>query len=153
MKGRKPKPTTLKLVTGNPGRRPLNENEPIPEGDLETPPDWFTVDQADAWAYAIENAPLGLLKKIDRGALVVWVVASDLHRRATLALNGELICKGSNGTEYQSPHLAVANRQALIMLKAAAELGFTPSSRTRISVSPYAANETNNKKGGLAKFR
>lgn len=29
-RGRKPKPTALKLLEGNPGKRPINANEPIP---------------------------------------------------------------------------------------------------------------------------
>ena len=32
--GRKPKPTALKLLTGNPGKRPLPENEPQPKGEV-----------------------------------------------------------------------------------------------------------------------
>ncbi len=31
MRGRRPKATRLKVLTGNPGRRPLNANEPRPE--------------------------------------------------------------------------------------------------------------------------
>ncbi len=38
MRDRKPKPTYLKLITGNPGGRPLNVDEPEPEGDLRDPP-------------------------------------------------------------------------------------------------------------------
>jgi len=30
MRGRKSKPTSLKKLEGNPGKRPLNLNEPIP---------------------------------------------------------------------------------------------------------------------------
>ena len=30
MRGRRPKPTRLKMLTGNPGKRPLNGNEPRP---------------------------------------------------------------------------------------------------------------------------
>lgn len=30
-RGRKPKPTELKLLEGNPAKRPLNKNEPNPE--------------------------------------------------------------------------------------------------------------------------
>ncbi|HZK10243.1 MAG TPA: phage terminase small subunit P27 family, partial [Clostridia bacterium] len=30
-RGRKPKPTALKVLEGNPGKRPLNKNEPQPE--------------------------------------------------------------------------------------------------------------------------
>ncbi|MGH7717148.1 MAG: phage terminase small subunit P27 family, partial [Vulcanimicrobiaceae bacterium] len=45
MAGRKPKPTHLKLVAGNPGKRPPNENEPQPEGDLEDAPEGLTPSQ------------------------------------------------------------------------------------------------------------
>ena len=31
MRGRKPKPTALKVLEGNPGKRPLNKKEPQPE--------------------------------------------------------------------------------------------------------------------------
>jgi hypothetical protein len=34
MRGRKPKPTYLKLLNGNPGKRPLNEQEPKPQPAL-----------------------------------------------------------------------------------------------------------------------
>ena len=36
-KGRKPKPTALKVLEGNPGKRPLNLYEPSPEGEM---PEW-----------------------------------------------------------------------------------------------------------------
>ena len=31
MKGRKPKPTRLKVISGNPGKRPINDSEPDPD--------------------------------------------------------------------------------------------------------------------------
>ena len=31
MRGRRPNPTRLKLLTGNPGKRPLNPDEPKPQ--------------------------------------------------------------------------------------------------------------------------
>jgi len=65
MPGRKPKPTYLKIVAGNPGRRPLNKSEPRPVGTLETPPDWLTEDQKAGWRYVIEHSPRGLLKRLD----------------------------------------------------------------------------------------
>ena len=37
-RGRKPKPTALKVLEGNPGKRPLNDHEPIPpKGELKCP--------------------------------------------------------------------------------------------------------------------
>ena len=136
MRGGKPIPTHLKIVAGNPGKRPLNQNEPKPAGNLDTAPEWLTEAQQACWRYAIEHAPSGLLKRLDSAALVVWVVAEDLHRQATekLARSGLVIKTPLTGHPMQSPYLGIVNRQALIMMKAAAELGFTPSSRTRIHV-------------------
>src|SRR2546430_8262758 len=34
MRGRRPKPTRIKALTGNPGKRPLNPHEPRPEPAL-----------------------------------------------------------------------------------------------------------------------
>ena len=37
-RGRKPKPTALKVLEGNPGKRPLNDREPVPpKATLEMP--------------------------------------------------------------------------------------------------------------------
>jgi P27 family predicted phage terminase small subunit len=136
MKGRKPKPTHLKIVGGNAGKRKLNASEPTPEGDLCDPPDWLTEDQAVGWKYAIQHSPNGLLKNLDRSALVVWVVAEDLHRQASVAVaKFGLVTKSPvKGDPMQNPYLAIVNRQATIMMKAAAELGFTPSSRSRVAI-------------------
>ncbi len=38
MRGRRPKPTALKLIAGNPGKRPLNRNEPKPAHSVPTCP-------------------------------------------------------------------------------------------------------------------
>jgi P27 family predicted phage terminase small subunit len=135
MRGRKPIPTQLKELHGNPGKTALPKAEPKPVGDLTEPPEWLSAQQKAGWAYALLNAPPSLLRRIDRGALVVWVVAEDLHRQAVTKQNetGALIVRASaNGGTMQSPYLPVINRQGLIMMKAASELGFTPVSRPRV---------------------
>lgn len=145
MRGRKPKPTHLKVLAGNPGRRPLNKSEPKPEGDLFDAPEWMTESQRAGWAYAIANAPGGLLKMLDRSTLTIWVVAEDLHRQASEAVAklGILIKSPVKGEPMQNPYVAVLNKQAAIMLKASAELGFTPASRSRISMGATGAQDDN----------
>lgn len=134
-RGRKPKPTALKLVEANPGKRPINKREPKPRGNLYDPPDWLTDDQRKGWEYAIECAPFGLLKRVDRSTLVAWVIAEDLHKQAVEKLNnGAMLIKTPNGMPVQSPFLSIVNKQAQIMLKAAAEMGFTPASRSRVEI-------------------
>lgn len=119
----------------NKGRKP-NKTEPKPVGNLSDAPDFFSPAQKAGWEYALNCAPPGLLKRLDRGALVAWVIAEDLHRQATIGQNkvGQLLVRAApeSNTLIQSPYLPVINRQALIMLKAASELGFTPVSRPRI---------------------
>jgi phage terminase small subunit len=49
--------------------------------------------------------------------------------------------KSPQGFPIQSPYLAIANRQAEIMMRIASEFGFTPASRSRIS-TPSKAEPT-----------
>ena len=106
----------------------------MPAGDLADVPEWMTDTQKAGWRYAIENSPHGLLKRLDRSVLVVWVVAEDLHRDAAekVAKFGSVIKSPGTGAPVASPYLAILNKQALIMLKAASEMGFTPVSRSRV---------------------
>ena len=136
MKGRKPVPTHLKVIRGNPGKRKLNKNEPLPIGDLVDAPEWMAESQRQSWNYAVENAPKGLLKKLDRSVLVAWTVAEDLHRRSSEQVEkfGILTKAPNTGLPMQSPYLPVVNKQAQIMLKAAELLGFTPASRSRVQI-------------------
>lgn len=143
MRGRKPKPLHLRLVEGNRGRRPVNQREPKPAGDLAGAPGWFTDEQRAVWRYAIDHAPAGLLKHLDGHTLAIWCIAAEMHQRAVVsqatidAAGGlPLLSRSPEGYTIQSPYLPIINKQAAIMLKAAAELGFTPSSRSRITVQP-----------------
>ena len=145
-RGTKPRPTYLKIVAGNPGRRELNMDEPIPEGDLSSAPDWMTPSQKEGWDFAIKHAPPGLLKQLDQSVLAVWVIAEDTHRQAAIrvARTGLLVKTPNTNEPVQSPYLPIQNKQAMIMLKAAAEMGFTPSSRSQISVQAPRGNAFSN---------
>lgn len=146
MRGRKPLPSHLHLVRGTGKERARGARggrEPRPAGNLKACPDWFTLEQREAWDYAIAHAPGGLLKKLDRDVLAVWVVAADLWRQAVRAQAQvdagktlPLLTKTPNGMAQQSPYVGIISKQSQIMLKAAAELGFTPSARSRIEIDP-----------------
>lgn len=141
MRGRKPKPTHLKEVAGNPGKRPLNKDEPQPEGELFEPPADLPDIGKVLWTQAIADAPPGLLRRLDSRILFAWCMAAALHSQAAheVATLGALVKTKRNKELIQNPYLAVMNRQAQIMLRAAAEMGFTPSSRSRVSTAPRGA--------------
>jgi P27 family predicted phage terminase small subunit len=136
MRGRKPKPSFLKLVHGS--RKPIRKNEPKPKGDLLHAPDWLDGKQREEWTYAIANTPAGMLKRIDRAPLVAYVVHACAFREATEQLNKTpLLVRGwRKNSPVQNPLIRVRARESLLMLKACAELGFSPASRTRVEASP-----------------
>lgn len=90
MRGRKPKPTNLKILAGNPGRRPLPDGEPCPDAVLPTPPDFLDDQALREWErIAPELHQLGLLTRLDRAALAAycqsyahWIKAETALRAA-----------------------------------------------------------------------
>ncbi len=143
MAGRKPLPTSIKKIKGTLQKCRTNTREPKPIGDLVEPPDYMTDGAKSAWRYAIQCAPPNLLKQLDASVLEVWACAADLYRRAQqgLAETGLLVKAPMTGVLMQSPYLAIANKQAQIMTKAGVEMGFTPSSRSKINMPDEPKDE------------
>jgi len=143
MAGRKPLPTVIKKLKGTLQKCRTQANEPQPQGDLVEPPDYMSDGAKQAWCYAIDSAPEHLLRRLDMSVLEVWSCAADLYRKAQIGITktGLLIKAPNTGVPMQSPYLAIANKQAQIMTKAAVEMGFTPASRSRISLPPEAASD------------
>jgi P27 family predicted phage terminase small subunit len=134
MRGRKPTPTRLKVLTGNPGKRPLNAMELNPQPAVpDCPPELGPLARREWDRLVGELAPLRLLTHLDRAALAAYCGAYALWAEATEAIQkfGTMI-KSPSGYPVQSPYLAVANRQTEIMMRIASEFGFTPVSRSRI---------------------
>src|SRR5215469_12484602 len=87
MRGRRPRPTHLKLVTGNPGRRPLNDAEPRPATGLPAAPAELTADAKTEWQRVARRLhALGLLTTVDRAALAAYCQAWGRWRQAERAL-------------------------------------------------------------------
>lgn len=136
MRGRRPKPTRLKVLTGNPGKRPLNKNEPRPAPSVpECPPELGPAAQREWTRLVKELATLNMITSLDRAALATYCGAYALWAEATEAIQkfGAMV-KSPAGYPMQSPYISIANRQAEIMMRIASEFGFTPASRSRISV-------------------
>lgn len=139
--GVRKKPIDLKVLrmTGAKAARLLSKKTPTP-GALVDPPEWFTPDQKADWEYAIENAPVNVLRRIDKAVLAGFIVAQDAHRRASIEIQRELVVASpKQSLPIQNAYLPIVNRQYLLMLKAANELGFSPTSRARIDAGNPAA--------------
>ena len=81
-----------------------------------------------------ELGKLKLVTNLDRAALAAYCGAYALWSEATEAIQkfGTMV-KSPSGYPIQSPYLAIANRQAELMMRISAEFGFTPASRSRIA--------------------
>lgn len=76
MAGRKPKPTHLKLLEGNPGKRALNKNEPKPKVKVPSCPRHLVGEARKEWRrISKELLTLNLLTEIDRAALAAYCQA------------------------------------------------------------------------------
>jgi phage terminase small subunit len=115
MRGRKPTPTHLKLVRGNPGRRPLNPSEPKPKLGCEKPK-FLKGRAARVWdEYAPTLERLGLLTSVDGPMLAAWCL---------------LVAKMERDFE------SMTATQIAQMRGLAASFGLEPSARARLSVKP-----------------
>jgi P27 family predicted phage terminase small subunit len=126
----------MKLLTGNPGKRPMNMHEPKPAPAIpDCPAELGEVARREWDRLASELGRLKLLTPLDRAALAAYCGAYALWAEAMEAIRkyGTMV-KSPSGYPIQSPYVSIANRQAEIMMRYASEFGFTPASRSRISM-------------------
>jgi P27 family predicted phage terminase small subunit len=126
------------VLTGNPGKRALNTNEPRPDVAIpDCPPELGPVAQREWKRLVDELIALRHLTNLDRAALAAYCGAYAMWAEATEAIQkyGSMV-KSPTGYPIQSPYVSIANRQAEIMMRIASEFGFTPASRSRISTPP-----------------
>jgi P27 family predicted phage terminase small subunit len=134
--GRPPKPTKLKILEGNPGRRPLNTNEPQPTPDIPTRPEWLNAEAKREWGRVVpELHRLGLLTVVDRGALARYCQAWGRMVQAEKAIDE----KGStfetaNGYPQIRPEVTIAQKYSALCARICVEFGFTPSARGRLTI-------------------
>lgn len=145
MRGRKPISKKLHELHGHPGKGNATGSkkfEPIATTPLDDPPTTMSDDQQKIWRYAMEHCPLDVVRAIDKAALKLYCAAADAHDKASykVATLGLFLKRGS--VETINPYLAVMDRQAILLLKAITELGFSPVARARLRGSIPAPRAT-----------
>jgi len=133
-RGRKPKPTALKLLEGNPGKRPINVNEPIPpKGDIKCP-SWLLPEAKKEWkrlAPALEA--MGVLTMADEKAFCGYCQAYARWKEAEEFITQDgSIFKTPSGYVQQVPQVSIAQQNLKIMQSFCSEFGLTPATRARI---------------------
>lgn len=143
----RPVPTVLKLARNNPGKRPINKNEPKAElATLDLPEGFQLSDIGKAqWKNVAPHLiNSGLLTVLDKPALALyceacarWIDANDNVRKYGT------VVKAPSGFPVQSPYLAIANKAFDQMKSILVEFGMTPSSRTKVTVNQDTSDADN----------
>jgi P27 family predicted phage terminase small subunit len=151
-RGFPPKPTRLKILSGEKHKDRINTREPQPRAGIPSMPSWLSTEAKVEWRRIVpELKRLQLITLIDRTALAAYCQAHAELARATKLIdkdgllltidmfsrNGELL------GQRVVPNPAIKlQRDAFQRVKQfIAEFGLTPSSRSRIQV-PMKAEET-----------
>ena len=156
--GRRPKPTALKVLQGNPGKRPLNAAEPQPPAGAIEKPVGLSAGAGLIWD---ELAPIcvtmGTLTTAD---LRPFGKLCELEATAVQASSQKdapgfgmfTLSEDYNGAAKVGVHAAIkVERETAVALRPYYDyFGMTPSSRARIQV-PKKAEEPASKWAGALK--
>jgi P27 family predicted phage terminase small subunit len=133
MAGRRPKPTAVKDLTGNPGHRPLNGTEPQPKPSTARAPRGLGIDGARFWhKYAPALAGLGVLTAVDEPALEMAAEHYEVAIRAAHQLHDEeLTVEGRDGPK-KNPLTQILRDNSTALRSWLTEFGMTPASRSKL---------------------
>jgi len=143
--GRRPQPTALKVLRGNPGKRKPNPHEPVPPAGEVTTPRTLSQGARRVWA---ELAPIALAMRT--------LTTADVRAFATLCELQATLTKASRQKDSKVPDLAAAavkleKEMAPIIRPYYALFGLEPVSRARIAVPKDTPDEPVSKWAGVLK--
>ncbi len=151
-RGRKAKPTKLKLLTGNPGKRALNERGPQPTlvASLPKPPRHLSPAGREEWL-RVGSLLLRtrVLTEADLTALSAYatVYGRWMTAECEIKRKGILVpASPRSKIKVQNLMLPVANKAFQQMAQLLGEFGLTPSSRTRVVAADASQDVEERKK-------
>ena len=141
MRGPKPVPTALKVARGNPSHRKLNHDEPQP-GALDTACPDELIDPVARAEWKRRIVPAVSSGQIAAADFVCAVAHCDLwatwqSQLTDAARDKHVVYVGKNGYPIPNTARVMSQKTLLIFLKVDAELGFSPTSRSRVTVGNH----------------
>ena len=124
-RGRKPTPTAIKELEGNPGKRALNDKEPKPMKKAPACPKWLEPEAKKEWRrLAKKMEALGVLTEVDMAAFAGYCQAYARWKQAEERITDRgLVIRTPSG--YPQQYLRLMNQFA-------EQFGLTPAARSRI---------------------
>lgn len=134
MRGRKPLPDNVKILRGNPGKRPIPVRPHAPAPGLPEPPDHLTPEGRAEWdRLAPELHAVGLLSGRYRAAFALYcqTYARVVEAERVLAKQGAVL-RSKQNTQMKNTWLTILRDERDALIKLCAEFGLTPSSIVRV---------------------
>ena len=146
---RTPKPTNLKILEGNPGKRPLPINEVSPLPIADACPEWLSESAKAVWnEFAPRLERLKLLTEADSLDFQNLCIHAGLLRDAYMKIREmPLTMQTESGYEMQRPEIGIINNSTRIIATLSAKFGMSPVDRVGL-VDPRA-DEKKSKMSGL----
>ena len=132
--GRKPKPSAIKILEGNPGKRPLNEYEPKPLKKAPPCPKWLEPEAKKEWRRLAKTLEaMGVLTDADMAAFAGYCQAYARWKEAEERITDRgLVIRTPSGYPQQVPYISIAQQYLKLMQQFAEQFGLTPAARSRI---------------------
>jgi P27 family predicted phage terminase small subunit len=145
-RGPAPQPPQLKILRGNPGHRPIEDNIPKPRPVPPERPAWLTGEARREWDRIVpELDRLGLLTVVDRAALAGYCQSYSRWVQAERVLKREGMTFATlTGYIQQRPEVAIAQKYLQLVKAFCAEFGLTPSARGRMTIPGQDDEEEDN---------
>lgn len=135
------KPTAIKELAGNPGKRKLNSTEPRPMA-APSAPTGMTATAKKIFERVTLAMPLGVYSSVDSYLLAAYCEAVARHQYAIGKLNrGPKEVTGSTGQIKLSPWFAEVDAAARLIVTLGAKLGLDPVSRQHINTDNGGQSE------------
>ncbi len=154
-RGRKPNPVTLKILRGNPSKRPITSpaSSPFVAGIPPKPKD-LDADAATEWDRLTRELD-GVLCVADAGILRVTVDAYAMFRQAQRALQQHGLTYTTTGEAglmvRARPEARILDSSRRAYLHALSELGATPAQHARVQSLP-SGDTPDDRDSGIHKF-
>ena len=133
-RGRKPTPTAIKELEGNPGKRPLNDAEPKPQKKAPACPKWLDAEAKKEWRRLAKTMEaMGVLTEVDMAAFAGYCQAYARWKQAEERITDRgLVMRTPSGYAQQVPYISIAQQYLRLMNQFAEQFGLTPAARSRI---------------------
>ena len=141
------KPTAVKKLQGTLQPCRTNFNEPVINCDIKTieAPMWLNTVARQNWEFAVAQMPEGMLTTLDFSVFAMWAdtLSKILELEAVIQHEGLLVIDEKKGTRVVNPVVKTQNELKSILKQYITELGFTPASRSKVSIKKKTEESTN----------